>query len=310
MASTRDRLRECREPRERTTSDGERAEVRLPEKILVALDCGETAGEAWQAASFLAETFGAEVQALHVLDDVSKTRFLDRLPEGCGVIGGDEFHEELRVACAPGKGEIPSEVLIRRGEAATVILSLALELGCDLVVLGAGKRSKLSRLLLGSTAEQVVREARVPVWLVPPGVFVEEVRSVVCAVDASPPAHAAMALTIQLCRAFVSRLELLTVTPPDEQGLDLKSRLKEFDLHGLDDVRTRGPAGEVVETIVEVALEDGCDLLVIGSAQRRGIPRLLDGNTAEKVLRLLSCSLLIVPASGACLERGPAPGIH
>jgi nucleotide-binding universal stress UspA family protein len=276
--------------------------VRLPEKILVALDCGETAGEAWQAASFLAETFGAEVQALHVLDDVSKTRFLDRLPEGCG--------EELRVACALGKGEIPSEVLIRRGEAAEVILSLALELECDLVVLGAGKRSKLSRLLLGSTAERVVREARVPVWLVPPGVFVEDVKSVVCAVDASPSAHAAMALTIQLCRTFVSRLELLTVIPPNEQGLDLKSCLKEFDLHGLDDVRTRGPAGEVVETIVEVALEDRCDLLVIGSAQRRGIPRLLDGNTAEKVLRLLSCSLLIVPASGACLDRGPAPGIH
>lgn len=57
-------------------------------------------------------------------------------------------------------------VEISSGRAASVILSSAPELGCDLVVMGTHGRRGLSRSLLGSDAEPVLRSSGVPVLLV------------------------------------------------------------------------------------------------------------------------------------------------
>jgi nucleotide-binding universal stress UspA family protein len=52
------------------------------------------------------------------------------------------------------------------GDAATVILQVATEIKCDLIVMGTHGRTGLSRLLMGSVAEQVVRNASCPVLTV------------------------------------------------------------------------------------------------------------------------------------------------
>jgi universal stress protein A len=57
-------------------------------------------------------------------------------------------------------------VLVRAGDARDVILSTADELGADLIVMGTHGRRGLSRALLGSIAETVVRHAQVPVLTV------------------------------------------------------------------------------------------------------------------------------------------------
>lgn len=57
-------------------------------------------------------------------------------------------------------------VEITSGRVASVILSKARELGCDLVVMGTHGRRGLSRSLLGSDAEQVLCSSGVPVLLV------------------------------------------------------------------------------------------------------------------------------------------------
>ena len=45
------------------------------------------------------------------------------------------------------------------GDRATVILTTAREAGCDLIVIGTHGRTGLKRLLMGSVAEEVVRNA-------------------------------------------------------------------------------------------------------------------------------------------------------
>ena len=63
----------------------------------------------------------------------------------------------------PSEPTIPVEYHLRRGVPAEEIMRLARESHCDLIVMGTHHRSNWGRLLLGSVAEAVVRQALCPV---------------------------------------------------------------------------------------------------------------------------------------------------
>jgi universal stress protein A len=65
-------------------------------------------------------------------------------------------------------GKVPYETLIASGDPAAGIIATIGETGSDLVVMGTHGRTGISRVLLGSVAEKVVREAPVPVLTVHP----------------------------------------------------------------------------------------------------------------------------------------------
>ena len=48
------------------------------------------------------------------------------------------------------------------------------------------------------------------------------------------------------------------------------------------------------EVIPEFVVAEGVDILVMGTVARGGIPGLLIGNTAERVLRKITCSVLAI----------------
>jgi nucleotide-binding universal stress UspA family protein len=74
----------------------------------------------------------------------------------------DEELHQLRVPDA----SIPVEYRLKEGDAVTEILGVAEETNADLIVMGTHGRTGLSRLLMGSVAEQVVRKASCPVLTV------------------------------------------------------------------------------------------------------------------------------------------------
>jgi nucleotide-binding universal stress UspA family protein len=63
-----------------------------------------------------------------------------------------------------GRG-VAAEWEVRHGTAATAILAAATSFGADLIAMSTHGRSGLGRLLFGSVAEQVLRQADVPVFL-------------------------------------------------------------------------------------------------------------------------------------------------
>jgi nucleotide-binding universal stress UspA family protein len=65
-------------------------------------------------------------------------------------------------------GGAPVEQAVRFGEPLAEILSEAAAFGADLIALTTAGRSGLSRAILGSVAEQVMRKARAPVLLLRP----------------------------------------------------------------------------------------------------------------------------------------------
>ncbi len=133
----------------------------LPKNILVPTDLSEGAGQALEYACELARLMGARVHLVNVIGIPSfgvpelgmalTATVIDRL-----VVDNQTAIDELaRTKCTAELGE----VLVRSGDARDVINQTAEELSIDLIVMGTHGRRGLSRALLGSVAETVVRSA-------------------------------------------------------------------------------------------------------------------------------------------------------
>ena len=135
--------------------------------ILHPTDLSETSQAAFRLACALARDYKAELIVLHVYPPpVDGAEAVDRQRDADFE---NTLKEQIRRA-APEDPAIRMDYEIEEGSAAEVILEAAKT--CDLIVMGTHGRTGLSRVLLGSTAERVVREAPCPVATVRPNVGV------------------------------------------------------------------------------------------------------------------------------------------
>jgi nucleotide-binding universal stress UspA family protein len=204
-----------------------------------------------------------------------------------------------------------SRVPVRRakldGEAAQEILALARSASADLIVMGTHGRRGLYRIAVGSTAEQVIRGADVPVFVVSQACEKlpneRALSHALVAVDGSPASHAAVTLAAELARVEGCRLTLCNVveTPSSRWGdLDHSAFLaKELEDKGraeLDAECARAAAfgapvdsviciGDATTSILAEATKVAADCIVIGTHGRAGIPRFVVGSVAEGILR-------------------------
>ena len=124
--------------------------------ILHPTDFSECSGHALQLACSLARDHGARLIVLHVMPvPLVQEKRLYR----------EEMTSELNRLGA-SDAQVRVEHRLEEGDAATQILRIAQETGCDLIVLGTHGRTGLGRLLMGSVAEQVLRTATCPVLTV------------------------------------------------------------------------------------------------------------------------------------------------
>ena len=133
----------------------------VPKHILVPTDLSEGAEQALDYACELARTLGAQVHLLNVISipalgvpelGVALTAsMIDELV----VSNQDAIDQLARTRCTAPIGQ----VMVRTGDARDVINQSAKEIGADLIVMGTHGRRGISRALLGSVAENVVRTA-------------------------------------------------------------------------------------------------------------------------------------------------------
>ena len=141
----------------------------LPKNILVPTDLSEGAEEALDYACELATKFGATIHLLNVigiptlgvpeLGIALTSTMIDSM-----VHDNQEALDKLADAkCA--NATVGSR-LLRTGDARDTILQVAKEIGADLIVMGTHGRRGVTRALLGSVTELVVRSAPCPVLTV------------------------------------------------------------------------------------------------------------------------------------------------
>lgn len=183
----------------------------------------------------------------------------------------------------------------------------------DAVVLGTHGRGPVAHFFLGSVAERVVRRSSVPVLTVRAGgAHGLPARRILVPVDFSEPSRAAVELAARLaCRGAAVDVLHVWETPREAGGDALvvhlpsgeRSSVADYihdgakrEMHaflaGLSDLghvelRRALKGGDPAAAIVEAARD--YDLVVMGTHGRRGLPHVLLGSVAEKVVRRSPC---------------------
>lgn len=134
--------------------------------ILVPIDLSRISFKALQYAVPLAKQFGAKITLLHVLEVPVSAPELGYLAAGGKDGRLDAKHRMEELACRTMPHGVEANVLIRDGVAFDTIATVAKKRSVDLVVLTTHGYTGLKRVLMGSTAERVVRHAHCPVLIV------------------------------------------------------------------------------------------------------------------------------------------------
>jgi nucleotide-binding universal stress UspA family protein len=134
-------------------------------------------------------------------------------------------------------------------------------------------------------------------------------KSVVVPIDFSEEAFAALdtALDLVATPAAIHALHVLPIIDPAEPGViwtTVDNRIREK--HALDalaerltdakysGLTTKVAFGDAGHQVAEYAMEQKAELIVVSSHGRTGIRRFLIGSTAEKIVRLAHCPVLVM----------------
>jgi nucleotide-binding universal stress UspA family protein len=279
--------------------------------VLFATDFSPVSEAALQYAESVALRYGSKLIVAHVISPM-ETRMVP--PEGWGAC-----QQALEDAANVQIGELdrrlrrfPHECTVRHGLVLDAIAELIEEKAADLLVVGTHGRSGFDRLLMGSVAEEVFRQARCPVMTIGPSVPAQvpeqaEFKHIVLATDFNPQSRA-LPYALSLAQEFQALLTIVHVVPPSEQKReepahavetrtrDLRALVEpEGDLWCTPEYLVRfGAAGEV---ILAVAAEKQADLIVLGTRSaggHLGVATHAVAATAHTVVSHARCPVLTV----------------
>jgi universal stress protein A len=135
-------------------------------KILVPIDFSDASSKALRYAVSLAQQFGAKITLLHVLEPLPYPPDITYLPIGQGLPVKATQEKLDEMAHATVEAYLLDGALVRAGRAFDAITETARKLKADLIVISTHGYTGLRHVLLGSTAERVVRYAPCPVFTV------------------------------------------------------------------------------------------------------------------------------------------------
>lgn len=276
--------------------------------ILAASDLGPASDEVVRTAAALAGRLGAELHLLNALE-------IERLPA-------------MEAPIYPKRVEQAEDLLAEQAQRLSLALdarhrvvldyvahkaiqSRAADVGAGLIVIGPHRGGDVGARILGTTAEQVLRGAEVPV-LVVRGRLHLPLRCIGVPTDFSVPADraldVALALLERLGREDGPEIRLFHVASPAERvegmaalerNLASQAEAAEGRADGAPHVlRTEVLRGErVTDAICDHAGNEAMDLLVTGTQGKSGLRRLVLGSVAAGVARQAHCPVLLVPPS-------------
>ena len=272
--------------------------------ILHPTDCTDSAARALEVAARLATTHGATLVILHaeVVHGPSSSEM---------EAGLDEYVASARRlvgSLADGSStaaQVPVEVVeARTFFAHDAITEVAADRHADLIVMGTHGRRGLNRLLLGSNAERVLRQASCHVLTVradaavPDGV---EFRELLVPVDFSDASRRGLDGALALARNGRARIHVVHAMEPlppwarYELGGDPRERVEERLRAWVGEapgVHYHVTKGHAAAEIARVADDLNVDLIVMSSRGATVADWLLVGTVTERVCRMAGVPVL------------------
>jgi nucleotide-binding universal stress UspA family protein len=251
------------------------------ERILFATDFSAVSNNAASYARALARRFSSSVDIAHVFDPASVKSYeeaiVSRTEEERRRLVEDKLEHLREDFTAVG---INARAVSREGHRASVsLLKIVTEQRIDLIVAGTHSKSGTERLVLGSTAEQLIRSAACPVFTVgphakqPPPLFFERI---VYATDFLLEAAKAAVYALSFAEDSGAHLYVCHVLGKQEASTGMR-KLPDSAFHSA--LKQMIPdssydwckpecvveCGDAAEAILELAARVHADLIVLGA---------------------------------------------
>jgi nucleotide-binding universal stress UspA family protein len=298
-------------------------------RILCPVDLSPCSRTALEYALALARWYEAELTVLHVFRQVPV------VDTAAAALGGGLYAPPIAmtdvdrasvdrrvaefVAAAPGA----RDVAVRTCEGVNVrdeIIRVAGDMRADLLVLGSHGLTGVKRLVLGSTAENVLRHAPQPVLIVPahaPAVPESGVpfKRIVCAVDFNADSYRALAYAFDLAQESDAQLTLLHAlempavhvgaedlafdaeSARDTVMRDARQRLEALvpdEARAFCTVHADVVEGQAHQAILRLATDVEADLIIMGVRSRDALDVAVFGSHTQAVVRAAHCPVLTV----------------
>jgi nucleotide-binding universal stress UspA family protein len=298
-------------------------------KILAPIYFDERSAASLDFAAYFARANDGTVYLLHVVptDEIHLLRDFYRPTEGGGsnIEWAEKVSRERLYDLATDRLRgVRYEILTHiDSDPVAGILEQQRRVDADLIALASHARSGLSRLVLRSVAERVVRESPRPVLVAQRQIDVathRPFRSILCPLDLDRSHSASLEYAAQLARDSQAFVHLLHVVPtenlmlrreiyhprPDDgenvvhaekvarQTLDALAR-EHFDSDGYEIHVHVSP--DPAKTILEMERDIRPDLLIMVTQGLSGIIHLIVGSVTEKLIRQGYCPVLTVRAT-------------
>lgn len=306
--------------------------------LLIPTDGSDPAEAAAQQAFALADQLDAAVHVISVADSSIAT--------GVGYSGDSpSIRERLRETASTRATSLRDEAAergldvtaaIREGIPAKEIVDYADDNAIDAIVIGTSGRGGVTRAIVGSVADKIVRTSSVPVVTLTPdvakaGVSTSEIDSILLPTDGSDPALEAIQQAFVLANQLEATVHLLSVL--DDALVDSLSAVTEDDgnssysLHEKTEEHlktlatnarernlealTATAAGSPAREIVDYADRNGIDMIAMGTHGRGGFERLVVGNVTDAVIRKSSVPVFTVRPNSTRTETShDSPGTN
>jgi len=281
-------------------------------RILVTTDYSAESDRALDYALALARRYDARIYLAHV---IAPDPFLYAEPSLA-----EATYEKVRQAAEQGMADIlvsgklrgvPHEVLLEEGNIWPAIEKLIAEHEIDLVVTATHGRGKVQKVLIGSVAEEIFRQADCAVLTVGPRVKGElprevELKNILFATDFGHGAEKAAAHAFSLAQEHDARLTMLHViqeaTAFTEESVRLQragavGQLGKLVPEGAENWCKpvfRATFGEAAEEILTMARETNADLIVMGAKPSRSFAGHAPFAVAYNVVTRAHCPVLTV----------------
>jgi len=227
-----------------------------------------------------------------------------------------EARRSMAALLARLRRELPdARGFVRVGTPWREIVTLSEELGVTGIVVGSVGHSTIERLLLGSTAEGVVRNASRPVLVIRGAL--ESIRRVLLPIDMDDGSRTSVRYALRKLPGDVEleavhaiafpRMIDPEIAPALPDDAESSRRLRAFldDLGGKR-IAARVVLGEPARGILDAAGE--ADLVLIATRGRKGLARALLGSVAQKVVRHADVAVLVLPGRRSRARKKSSPG--
>ncbi|MDP4115461.1 MAG: universal stress protein [Bacteroidota bacterium] len=142
-----------------------------------------------------------------------------------------------------------------------------------------------------------------------------EIKKILVPIDFSDYSKNAFRYSIEFCKCFESEIILIYVIEPvvyppdfsmgqiafptvdmqmDKRALEELEKLAKSEIPAGQKIRTIVKTGKPFIEIIDTAVEEDVDLIIISSHGHSGVQHIIFGSTAEKVVRKASCPVLTV----------------